>query len=133
MQRKFIRSYDSLEEIYDFTERFFKSEHIEESVRFSVHFVTEELFTNMVKYNPENSNEVLLDVESAGGTVTVTLTDYDVDAFDVTAARGVDIDAPLDQRRPGGLGIHLIQEMVDTLDYGYADRTSTITFTKTVG
>jgi anti-sigma regulatory factor (Ser/Thr protein kinase) len=130
MQKKFIRSYDSLEAIYEFTEHFFRSQDIEESVRFPVHFVMEELFTNMVKYNPQNSNDILLDVDSADGTVTVTLIDYDVDAFDVTAARNVNVEAPLERREPGGLGIHLIHEMVDTLKYDYADRTSTVTFTK---
>lgn len=133
MQKKFTRSYDSLEEIFEFTERFFTTEDIEESVRFPVHFVMEELFTNMVKYNPENSNDISLDVDSANGTVTVTLTDYDVDAFDVTAARNINIDAPLEQRTPGGLGLHLIQKMVDTLQYDYVDRNSTVTFTKRAG
>lgn len=133
MQKTFIRSYDSLEDIYEFTEHFFRSERIEESVRFPVHFVMEELFTNMVKYNPQNSNDILLDVNSADGTVTVTLTDFDVDAFDVTVARDINVEAPLERREPGGLGIHLIQEMVDTLEYCYTDRTSTVTFTKTMG
>ncbi|MFQ6004884.1 MAG: ATP-binding protein [Woeseia sp.] len=133
MQKKFNRSYDSLEEIFEFTERFFAAEGIGQSVRFPVHFVTEELFTNMVKYNPDNSNGILLGVDAADGAVTVTLTDYDVDAFDVTAPRDVDIHAPLEQRTPGGLGVHLIQHMVDSLEYDYADRSSTVTFTKRAG
>jgi len=133
MQKNFNRSYASLEEIFEFTDRFFATEDIEESIRLPVHFVMEELFTNMVKYNPENSNDILLNVDSANGTVTVTLTDYDVDAFDVTAARNVNINAPLERREPGGLGLHLIQKMVDTLEYDYADRKSTVTFTKRPG
>ena len=130
MQKKFIRSYDSLEKIFEFTELFFEKESIEESVRYPVHFVMEELFTNMVKYNPENSSDILLKVDRTNGEITVSMTDYDVDAFDVTAARHVDTEAPLIERKVGGLGLHLIQKMVDTLKYDYADRQSTITFTK---
>jgi anti-sigma regulatory factor (Ser/Thr protein kinase) len=130
MQKKFTRNYDSLEKIFEFTELFFEKESIEESVRYPVHFVMEELFTNMVKYNPGKSSDILLNVDNVNGGITVSLTDYDVDAFDVTAARQVDIESPVDQRRVGGLGLHLIQKMVDTLEYDYTDRQSTITFTK---
>ena len=133
MQKKFDRSYDSLEEIYEFTELFFERERIEESVRFPVHFVLEELFTNMVKYNPENTSDIQLSVDHIDGGISVSMTDYDVDAFDVTAVRDVDTQATLDERKVGGLGLHLIQKMVDTLEYDYANRQSTITFTKGFG
>jgi anti-sigma regulatory factor (Ser/Thr protein kinase) len=93
----------------------------------------EELFTNMVKYNPNNSNDILLDVSTDDESITVSLTDYDVDAFDVTATRDVNVSAPLEHRKPGGLGLHLIQKMVDTLKYEYSDRQSTVTFTKGSG
>ncbi len=130
MQKKFTRSYDSLEKIFEFTELFFEKESIEESVRYPVHFVMEELFTNMVKYNPGKSSDILLNVDNINGGITVSLTDYDVDAFDVTASREVDIQSPVHKRRVGGLGLHLIQKMVDSLEYDYTDRQSTITFTK---
>jgi len=130
MNKKFTRSYDSLDEIFEFTEQFFRSRDIAESVRFSVHFVMEELFTNMVKYNPGNSNDILLAVDTFNDAVTVSLTDFDVDAFDVTASRTVDVEAPLERRTVGGLGLHLIHKMVDTLEYDYSDRNSTVTFSK---
>lgn len=130
MQKKLNRSYESLEEMYELTERFLLDEAVEPAVRFPVHFVMEELFTNMVKYQPENANDILLAVNAAKGGVTVSLTDYDVDAFDVTLARQVDIEAPIEDRTPGGLGLHLIHKMVDSLHYDYADRQSTVTFTK---
>jgi anti-sigma regulatory factor (Ser/Thr protein kinase) len=130
MRKKFLRSYDSLEAIYEFTEEILDSAKVAQSARYPVHFAMEELFTNMVKYNPDNSNDILLDVETNDDGVTVRLTDYDVDAFDVTRPRNVDVGAPLDQRNAGGLGLHLIQKMVDTLHYEYSDRQSTVTFTK---
>lgn len=130
MQKKFTRSYDSLEKIFEFTERFFEKEHIEESMRYPVHFVMEELFTNMVKYNPASSSDILLNVDKKNSAIRVSLTDFDVDAFDVTTAREVDTESPVQERKIGGLGLHLIQQMVDSLEYDYKDRRSTITFTK---
>ncbi len=130
MQKKFHRSYDSLEYIFKFAERIFADQNVESSVRFPVHFVMEELFTNMVKYNPENSNDILLDVDTEGSDVEVSLTDYDVDKFDVSVVPDIDVKAPLEERTPGGLGLHLIHKMVDSLKYNYTDRQSTVTFTK---
>ena len=133
MQKKFARSFDSLSEIYDFTESFFDDREIAEETRYPVHFAVEELFTNMVKYNPGNDQQILLDVACDETDVTVTLIDYDVDAFDVTEEREVDTESPLEKRPVGGLGLHLIRHMVDTIDYHYSDRRSRITITKGIG
>jgi anti-sigma regulatory factor (Ser/Thr protein kinase) len=133
MHKKFLRSYESLEAIYEFTEKILASRDLSQSIKFPVHFAMEELFTNKVKYNPKNSNDILLDVSTDDESITVSLTDYDVDAFDVTATREVNVSAPLEHRKPGGLGLHLIQKMVDTLKYEYSDRQSTVTFTKGSG
>ncbi len=133
MHKKFLRSYDSLEAIYEFTEKILASRNIAQSIKFPVHFAMEELFTNMVKYNPGNVNDILLDIKTDNEEITVSVTDYDVDAFDVTSSRDINIDAPLDQRKVGGLGLHLIQKMVDSLKYEYSDRQSTVTFTKGSG
>ena len=61
------------------------------------------------------------------------MTDFDVDPFDVTVPRNIDTELPLDDRVPGGLGLHLVQQMVDNLEYEYHDRQSTIRFTKESG
>jgi anti-sigma regulatory factor (Ser/Thr protein kinase) len=133
MQKKFTRSLDSLDAIYDFIEDALASGDVEDAVRFPVHLAMEELFTNMVKYCPDNNNEILLDVAANDGNVSVAITDFDVDPFDVTARRDVDTDSPLEGRIPGGLGLHLVQQMVDRLEYDYHDRQSTVRFTKESG
>ncbi len=130
MQKSFDRSLDSIADVYEFTESVLVSGDIGEALRFPVHLALEELFVNMVRYYPDNDNAIQLDVDANDGKVTVTMTDYNVDPFDVTQSRDVDIDAPLDERTPGGLGLHLIQSMVDNLQYDWEDRRSTIRFTK---
>ena len=39
-------------------------------------------------------------------------------------------EAPLEERKVGSLGLHLIQRMVDTLEYDYRDGRSRIRFSK---
>ena len=133
MQKTFPRSIDALGDIYAFTENVMAGAGIGDDVRFPVHLAMEELFTNMVKYCPDSTNDIRLDVDARDGGVAVTLIDIDVDEFDVTAERNVDTSMPLDGRAPGGLGLHLVQQMVDSLEYEYDDRQSTIRFTKESG
>ena len=95
-------------------------------------FIVEELFTNLVKYNA-GSHDIALSLGHTPEQLTVRLLDFDVESFDVTRPPTVDIDKPLQEREAGGLGLHLVQQMADTLQYDYAGRCSTITFTKALG
>jgi serine/threonine-protein kinase RsbW len=65
--------------------------------------------------------------------VTVTLTEFGVPEFDVTVPKKVDIDATLEERTPGGLGVYLIQNLADSLEYEYDDGRSRVIFTKESG
>ncbi len=133
MRKKFARDFDSLSAIYEFTEGVLAAHDLGEAVRFPVHLAMEELFTNMVKYNHDSDGEIEVDVAVDAGVVTVTLTEHDVDEFDVTRPREIDTSASLGERTPGGLGLHLLQNIVDNLDYEYRDRRSRVIFTKESG
>jgi phosphoserine phosphatase len=126
--RSFRRSFDSLAAIFAFT-----AETMGPGLARTVDFVLEELFTNVVKYGPPSDVPVRIDVARIAGGVEVTLTDSDAEAFDVTRAPQADTRLPLEQRQPGGLGIHLVRKMVDSIDYYYSPetRTSRVTFRKT--
>jgi serine/threonine-protein kinase RsbW len=129
-EQGFKRSIESVGELYRFSEDIMAASGIDESVRFPVHLAMEELFVNLVHYNPGARRDILVDVEVAGGGVVVTITDYDAAEFDVTRERPVDTGASLRERKPGGLGLHLIQHMVDTLEYDYREGRSRTRFSK---
>ena len=131
--RAFARSFDALPSIVAFTAESFAREGIDRALQPVVDFALEELFTNMVKYSPGSASDVRIEVTRIADGVEVSLTDYDVDAFDVTQAPEVDVTLPLEARRPGGLGLHLIRRLLDSIDYEYEkeSRQSRITFRKT--
>lgn len=133
MKRAFARSNDSLAAIYEFAEEIMASSKVTEAARFSVHLALEELFVNMVKYNPGVSSDIDIDVSTRDDNVRLVMTEYGVPEFDVTKARDIDTNAPLDERMPGGLGVHLIQNLADSLEYAYSDGQSRVTFTKKSG
>jgi sigma-B regulation protein RsbU (phosphoserine phosphatase) len=131
--RMFERTFDSIQGIFDFTKEVFDREHIDRGLLPTVDLTLEELFTNIVKYSTTSDAAVRIDIAAIEGGVEVTLTDYDVEPFDVTRAPDVDITLPIEQRKPGGLGLHLIRRLVDSVAYEYfkEDRRSCITFRKT--
>lgn len=128
MEKKFGRHLAELKNIVAFTDRFFAQESAAASVRYIVDLCVEELFVNMVTYNTETAADILIEIHTNEQGVKVSLTDYDVERFDPRQAEDVDIDAPLEQRTPGGLGLYLVLKMVDSIHYEYRNRVSRITF-----
>lgn len=128
MRQEFGRSLDELKNIVSFTEEFFAQDEIDQSVRYIVDLCVEELFVNMVTYDIETSSDILIEMNPNELGVEVTMTDFGVEKFDPRDAAAVDVDAPLDQRSPGGLGLYLVLKMVSSIHYEYRDRNSRITF-----
>ena len=130
-RRDFARSFDSLDEIFAFVEAMLDARSVSRADAYAITMTIEELFTNMVKYNAAGTGRIGLEVECAGTHVACVLTDPDSDRFDMTAAPDANIALPVEQRRPGGLGIHLIRRLVDSIDYDYSERCSRVRFRKT--
>ena len=132
-QRTFARSFDSLAEIFAFIQETLAAYGAGEAERYAIEFTVEELFTNMVKYNAAGTDAIELAIECDGTALTCRLSDPDSDRFDVTLAPDADINMPIELRRAGGLGLHLIRRLVDSIEYDYSGRCSLITFRKTLG
>ena len=128
MEQKFKRSFNELKNIVTMTESVFRNQGLEPNLRNVVDLATEELFVNMVTYNTESDEDILIEMKPHAHGLEVSLTDFDVARFDPTRAASVDVDAPLDERTPGGLGLYLVMKMVDSIHYEYRNRQSKITF-----
>lgn len=128
MVRKFKRNFDELKNIVTMTEAVFQQQGLQADLRNVVDLATEELFVNMVTYNTETDEDILIEMLPHEHGIEVSLTDYNVGRFDPTSAGDVDVGAPLEERAPGGLGLYLVLKMVDSIHYEYRNRQSKITF-----
>ena len=132
VEKSFPRTAACLPEIFDFMDGFFETAGVGESHRVPAQFAVEELFTNLVKYSRGGTREIAIELARDGDRLVVSLTDFDVEPFDIRSVPDARVDLSLDERKPGGLGIHLVRRMVDEIDYRYVDGRSTTTFVKSL-
>jgi anti-sigma regulatory factor (Ser/Thr protein kinase) len=89
-----------------------------EAVVGELRLVAEEGLSNVIRHaygdSARHSIEVALEV--GRGEVQLVFRD-DGRPFDPLAAPAPDLDGPVEQRRAGGLGIHLLRRLVDRADY----------------
>ena len=84
--------------------------------------VIEEVLSNVVRhgYPDGGQHEISVSVSRRDEGIEIRVRDDGVE-FDPSAAAPVDLDQPLGERRVGGLGIHLVRQFVDSLEYRRAD------------
>jgi anti-sigma regulatory factor (Ser/Thr protein kinase) len=129
MQKSFRRDIRSLNEVFDFLESCVALQGLAESAAFKMKFAVEEVFTNFVKYNSQGPGEISIAISIDADNLVVQLIDYETVPFDITKKEDVNVNLPIEQRNPGGLGIHLVKAMLDNVEYDHTDSKSTITLT----
>lgn len=98
--------------------RFCQENSLDEEAEFQLNLVLEELFVNTMRHGgcegAQNSTRVLL--QSAADGVEVVFADRGL-PFDPTSVPPANVAVPLEERRAGGLGIHLVREIMRDLQY----------------
>lgn len=87
--------------------------------RYVVSLAFEELATNVVKYGFDEGSEpqpVDISLEAGPEALTLTLTDSGRE-FNPLESEEPELDAPVEDREVGGLGLHLVRRMADSLSY----------------
>lgn len=130
MECKFKRNIMSLESIFRFISEAFTALRFDRFYEPAIKLAAEELFTNLVKYNRRTTSDISISITKDGSWLVLTMRDFGAEDFDITKTEEVDINLPLEERTPGGLGIHLVKMMADRLEYGFSDGESRITFLK---
>lgn len=129
MEQLFKKELSSLKQIVTFVDNFRNENSISEGAVFKLNLMIEEIFTNMIKYASQSRQDVTIALARKGNSVVISLTDFAVEPFDVTASAKVDINLPLEERTPGGLGLHLVKTLADNVSYEYKDGNSKVTIT----
>jgi serine/threonine-protein kinase RsbW len=91
-------------------------------VRHHVNLALEEIVTNVICHGFKNheGESITVEVAVAPGELTARVEDA-APAFNPLQLAPPDVTGPLEQRRPGGLGIYLAKKLLDGLEYSRID------------
>src|SRR5215468_7371292 len=98
-----------------------------------VRIVCDEIVSNVIRhaYPDGGPHDIEVRLELAGHRIAVTVLDDGV-SFNPLVAPAADTSLPLEQREPGGLGIHLVKRLTDEATYRRQDGRNVITLVKAV-
>lgn len=115
-QRTLLATRASIAEAADELAAWLDAAHVAEPAALLARLALDELATNLAVHAGRPLPTMNFECRQASGELTIRVDD-DGPAFDPLEAPRPDLDGPVEQRRVGGLGIHLLRELADRFDY----------------
>jgi len=114
--------------------RFCLEHELGDEVEFHLNLVLEELFINALRHGGCDGmrEAVRVRFEMAANGITIEFADRGA-PFDLTAAPAPELDGPLETRQIGGLGVHLVRQIVRDLRYERVDGWNRLTMRRPFG
>jgi sigma-B regulation protein RsbU (phosphoserine phosphatase) len=105
-------------QLADFVEAIAQEKQLSQSLAMGINLALEEAVSNVIMYAYPKETDGMVDVDAIirKDSLEFIISDSGV-PFDPTAAHEVDINAPVEDRPIGGLGIHLVRQLMDTVSY----------------
>ena len=124
-----MKSSDTHERLADAVEGFASAHDLPPKAAYLIDLVLEEIVTNIVNHGA-GDGVATIDVNLArvDQRIVGSVRD-DAAPFDPLSLAPVDIEAGIEERAIGGLGIHLVREMTDSVAYAREDGHNVLTFT----
>ena len=99
---------------------------------FQIELVLEEVGTNIIKYGQDGKRETQIDITltSDRKSLILEIVDDGKPFNPFAEAPAPDLDSPVPERPIGGLGVYLVQELVDEAYYRREDGKNKVTLTK---
>ncbi len=98
--------------------RWLSARAVSETAVGSVQVVLDELLGNLLLHDPHNIDPIEVELSLEADALFIRLSYRSAD-FNPRAPKEVDTVTPVSERRIGGLGLHLIQSLMDTVHYEY--------------
>lgn len=109
---------EEIERLAGIVESFSAKHHLPDAVAFAFNLSLDELVTNVILYGFDDVQDHTIDVRLTldKGVMHAEIRD-DARAFNPLDVPTPNLDAPIEERRIGGLGIHIVREMMDKVSY----------------
>ena len=107
------------------------SQGLSPQIAYAVNLSIDEILTNTISYGYDDDAEHRIGLTlRVDGDKLVAVIEDDGRPFDSSLAREPNVDATLEERALGGLGLFLVQQMMDDVAYRRTDDRNVITLTK---
>ena len=95
---------------------------LSDDVVFGINVALDEMLSNIIKYGYTDDaiHEIRIRLSVADAMLIAEIED-DGQPFDPCAAGPVDVDAPMEERKVGGLGIHIVRQLMAEVGYARVD------------
>jgi serine/threonine-protein kinase RsbW len=119
-----------LPRIIDFVESACEGAAIDPAVRFDLKLAVEEACANVIEHAYcGEGGELVVCFEALGPDVRITVTDQGR-PFDPTEVAMPDLNLPLDERPIGGLGLFLMQQLMDDVEFAFTEEGNRLSMVK---
>jgi serine/threonine-protein kinase RsbW len=128
----FPGQFDSLAKIGRFVARAARFTGLDPTAVYAVEMAVDEACTNIIEhaYGGEGRGDIECTCQVDDDELRVTLRDYGC-PFDPLSVPEPDINASLDERREGGLGLYLIRKLMDEVQFEFtSDSGNVLTMVK---
>jgi anti-sigma regulatory factor (Ser/Thr protein kinase) len=108
---------DRLESMFAFIREAARRQGFDDAAAGRIQLACEEALVNVINYAyPEKTGTLSIECANEPGRLVITISDAGV-AFDPLTLPEPDINAPIEQRKVGGLGIFMMRRIMDTVTY----------------
>ena len=115
---------ESVKTVAEFLDTTLEAWEIPMKVVSKLQIVADEIYSNIVRYSQAKNAKV---IAVQNGTVLSLRFEDDGKPYDPTTAAEPDITASAEEREIGGLGIFIVRNMMDSMDYKYKDGHNVLT------
>lgn len=119
-------------------QQFGADNHLSDDDIMRIRLVLDEIVVNIVAHGYEDAGDTKEHDIHVGlclddrDILTIRVTD-DAREYDPRLAPAPRFDLPIEERRKGGLGVHIVKAIMDTIDYRRVDGRNVLTLTKKLG
>ena len=113
--------FENLDRVRDFVAESAEECGLEPAAVYAVQLAVDEAFTNIVEhaYGGESNEKIECACQMVGGDLEVTLIDCGK-PFDPSLVPGPNLEAELEEREVGGLGLYFIFQLMDEVQFSFA-------------
>ena len=117
----------------EFVERTAEQANLDPSVTMTLTLAIEEAVANVMKYAYPKGEVGPIEINATinDGSLSFTIKDSGT-PFDPTQVKKADITLSAEEREIGGLGLHLIRNIMDTVEYHHTSNQNILTLTKNI-